>query len=60
MVQGDLDDDVWIWQAIYIVRKEFQPRRGRIWDLGFVEAKRVIGTFFAASCKFEVYILIKR
>lgn len=60
VVDGDLNDYVRIRQAIYIVRKEFQPGRGRIWDLGFVEAKRVIGTFFAAGCKFEVYILIER
>jgi hypothetical protein len=60
VIHGDLDDDVRIRQAIYIVRKEFQPGRGRIWDLGFVEAKQVIGTFFSAGRKFVVYILIQR
>jgi len=60
LVYGNLNDDVWIRQAIYIVWKEFQPRRGRIWDLGFIEAKRVIGTFFAASRKLEIYILDER
>lgn len=60
VVHGDLNDDVRIRYAICIIRKEFQPGRGRIWDIGFAEAKRVIGTFFAASRKFEVYILIER